>query len=134
MSKENRYYITGMAGSTLEAKKWRDLIRRHWSGANYGHNPWDKLLQEDGRLWVKLPRGMVRVMAPRRIAYNRLALHRDAVRLKKDEAVPSNTLDPSSSTQRAAKSARRPAWVDGGRACSLQGDAVERRCLSPPQE
>ena len=37
---------------------------------------WDAVFKEDDRPWIRAPRGMLAVMALRRIAYNMLTLYR----------------------------------------------------------
>ncbi len=86
---EDRYYITSMAESELDAHQWADLLRRHWSVENNCHNTWDKVFREDKRPWVRVPRAMLNVMLLRRMAYNLMARFRKVTqRSERRRAMP----------------------------------------------
>jgi len=73
---ENRYSITSLSETAMSARGWATVLRRHWAVENNCHNTWDRLMQEDKRPWVRLPRGMLRAMVLRRVAYNLLGWFR----------------------------------------------------------
>jgi predicted transposase YbfD/YdcC len=74
---EQRYFISSLRLTRLSAEQWLRVVRCHWGVENNNHWVYDAILEEDDRPWILQPRGMLAVMALRRIAFNILVIFRN---------------------------------------------------------
>jgi len=82
----NRYYVSSLPTKELTPAQWLELVRRHWGVENGCHHTFDTAFAEDDRPWiVNDPKGSVVVLLLRRIAYNMLALFREATQRSEDK-------------------------------------------------
>jgi DDE_Tnp_1-associated len=83
VSCEDRYFISSLPSSRLNAAQWLLLIRNHWR-VELAHQTLDQAFAEDDKPWIRSdPRGMLVVAVLRRIAYTLLTLYR-SVSLRSD--------------------------------------------------
>jgi hypothetical protein len=73
----DRYFVSSLADTALDAEAWVRLIRARWAVENNNHHTFDTALAEDARPWFKeAPVGALNLIILRRIAYNAMALFR----------------------------------------------------------
>ena len=73
---EDRYFVSSLPSSRLNAAQWLLLIRSHWR-VEWAHQTLVQAFAEDDKPWIRSdPQGMLVVAVLRRIAYTLPALYR----------------------------------------------------------